>query len=186
MKINKRQIVFLSLALVVCAAVYLNWRFLGQVDLEGEKNQTVETTNQKNEEEKKLGEAELVETVAKDVGEYFAQCRLNKQQTRDEAMELLKTVAQSGESAQEMKEKANNDMINLAKVTDTESTIENLVKAKGFSDCMVYITDEAVNVVVATQGLSTEEAAQIHEIVISESGMVASAVKIVEIKTAKT
>ena len=78
------------------------------------------------------------------------------------------------------------DIIDLAKVTDTESTIENLVKAKGFSDCMVYITDEAVNVVVATQGLSTEQAAQIHEIVISESGMVASAVKIVEIKESKT
>ena len=187
--INKRQIVFLTLSLVVCAAVYLNWRFLGNVDLENQKAPVKETATQQQsveEEEKKLGEAELVETVAKDVGEYFANCRLNKQQTRDEAMDLLKTVATSSESAQDLKEKANNDMIDLAKVTDTESTIENLVKAKGFSDCMVYITDEAVNVVVATEGLSTEQAAQIHEIVITESGMVASAVKIVEIKTAKT
>lgn len=188
MKIKKRQIVFLTLALVLCAAVYLNWRFLDHVDPGASDTKVVETGKEQSgnpEEEKTLGEAELVETIAQDVGEYFSKCRLNKQQTRDEAMDLLKTVAASGESSEETKDKANKDMIDLAKVTDTESTIENLVKAKGFSECMVYITDESVNVVVATQGLTPEQAAQIHEIVISESGKVASAVKIVEIKTAK-
>lgn len=188
MKINKRQIVFLTLALVVCVAVYLNWRFLGKVDLEGGDSPIVETAQQDEpkEEEKTLGEAELVETIAKDIGEYFDQCRMNKQQSRDAAMDLLKTVANSGDSNEEAKDKANVDLIEMAKISDTENTIENLIKAKGFSDCVVYITDEAVNVVVATQGLSTEEAAQIHEIVISESGKVASAIKIVEIKTEKT
>lgn len=184
MKVNKRQIVFLTLALVVCIAVYLNWRFLDHVDLDSGNGAILETgQNQSGEEEKKLGEAELVETVAKDVDAYFTECRLNKQQTRDEALELLKTVASSAESTNDSKEKANNDMVDLAKVTETEGTIENLIKAKGFSDCVVYITDESVNVVVATQGLNTAQAAQINEIVISETGKVASAVKIVEIKT---
>ncbi len=185
MKINKKQIVFLTLALVVCIAVYLNWRFLDHVDI-SDGSSVVETGQQnQEEEEKKLGEAELVETVAKDVQEYFEECRLNKQQTRDEALELLKVVATSSESAADTKEKANADMVNLANITEVEGTIEGLIKAKGFKDCMVYITDESVNVVVATEGLSTEQAAQINEIVISESGKVASAVKIVEIKTEK-
>lgn len=186
MKINKRQIVFLSLALVVCVAVYLNWRFLNNVDLDNNGMVSVETgnVNEENQDDgKTLGQAQLVETVAKDVSAYFTECRLNKQQTRDEALELLKTVAESEDSASETKEKASNDMIDLAKTTDVESTIESLVKAKGFSDCMVYIGDDAVNVVVATEGLSSEQAAQINEIVIAESGREASAVKIVEIKT---
>ena len=79
-------------------------------------------------------------------------------------------------------EKANEDMIELAKTTDIEGSIESLVKAKGFSDCMVYIGDDAVNVVVASSGLDAEQAAQINEIVISESGREASKIKIVEIK----
>ena len=136
-----------------------------------------------SEEGKTLGQAQLVETVAKDVEAYFTECRLNKQQTRDEALELLKSVAESEESTEETKDKANNDMINMAKTTDVEGTIESLVKAKGFSDCMVYISDGAVNVVVATAGLNTEQAAQINEIVIAETGKEASSVKIVEIKT---
>ncbi len=185
MKINKRQIVFLSLALVVCIAVYLNWRFLDRVDT-GDKGIVSVDTNQKENKEdgKVLGEAQLVQGEAKDIDAYFSECRTSKQKTRDEALELLKTVAESEDSEDEIKEKANSDMINLAKVTDVESTIESLIKAKGFEECMVYINDQSVNVVVATSGLSAEQAAQINEIVISESGKAASAIKIVEIKGA--
>ncbi len=184
MKINKRQIVFLTLAFVVCIAVYLNWRFLDNVDLDNTLVSVDGTnTSEEKEEGKTLGQAQLVETVAKDVNAYFTECRLNKQQNRDEALELLKTVADSEDSTAETKEKASTDMIEMAKVTDVEGTIESLIKAKGFSDCMVYISDDAVNVVVASAGLSSEQAAQINEIVISESGKEASSVKIVEIKT---
>ena len=101
---------------------------------------------------------------------------MNKQQTRDEALELLKSVADSEDATAETKEKAGTDMIEMARVTDVEGTIESLIKAKGFSDCMVYISDDAVNVVVASGGLSSEQAAQINEIVISESGRDASSV----------
>jgi stage III sporulation protein AH len=186
MKINKRQIVFLSLALVVCIAVYLNWRFLNNVD-GGTTSMTVNNSSNAEkedaEEHKVLGQAQLVGTTPKDVNAYFTECRLSKQQTRDEALELLKSVSESDESAEETREKANSDLINLAQTTDVESTIENLVKAKGFADCMVYIGDESVNVIVATNGLTNESAAQINDIVIAESGMDASAIKIVEIKT---
>lgn len=183
MKINKKQIVFLSLALVVCIAVYLNWRFLdtvtpGESDMIAVEGEAVSGGGNKT-----LGQAQLVEATAKDVDAYFAECRLNKQQTRDEALELLKSVAQSEETADETKEKANKDMIALAQTTDTESTVESLIKAKGFSDCMVYIGEDTVNVIVATSGLSLEQAAQINEIVISETDANASAIKIVEIKT---
>lgn len=179
MKINKKQIIFLTLAFAVCIAVYLNWRFLDPVAPEIENP----TAGEVQPEDKTLGQAQLVETVAKDVAAYFTECRMNKQQTRDEALELLKTVSESSEASAEAKEKAGNDMVKLAHHTDTEGTIESLVKAKGFEECMVYITDETVNVVVATPGLSPEQAAQINELVMAESGKAASAVKIMEIKT---
>lgn len=183
MKINKKQIVFLSLALVVCIAVYLNWRFLDTVDLDQKGTLVSGEVVSGHDEGKKLGEAQLVSTSAKDVSAYFTECRLNKQQNRDEALELLKKVADSEDANAETKEKAGNDMIDLAKATDIEGTIESLIKAKGFSECMVYIGEGSVNVVVATQGLTAEQAAQINELVISESGKEASAIKIVEIKT---
>ena len=61
MKINKRQIVFLSLALVVCIAVYLNWRFLNNVD-DGIESMTAtngtDASNGEAEEHKVLGQAQ--------------------------------------------------------------------------------------------------------------------------------
>ncbi len=185
MKINKKQIVFLSLALVVCIAVYLNWRFLNNVDLDGGSAVTVDQTQEDSGDGngKTLGQAEHVQATATNVEEYFADSRLSKQQTRDEALELLKTVEASQDTSDETREKANNEMINMAKITDTESTIESLIKAKGFEDCLIYIGDDAVNVMVATNGLTAEQAAQINEIVISESGKEAAAIKIVEIKS---
>ena len=48
-----------------------------------------------------------------DVDTYFAECKLEKQQNRDEALQLLKTVAESEESTSEVKDKANNDMITI-------------------------------------------------------------------------
>ena len=68
MKINKRQIVFLSMALVVCIAVYLNWRFLDTVEVTPNDSVAVDGTQQEDEDGKTLGQAQLVETVAKDAG----------------------------------------------------------------------------------------------------------------------
>ena len=186
-KINKTQIVFLSLALAVCLAVYLNWRFLNTVDLDPGKG-AVSVSGENNEagdQVKILGQAQLVETTARDVAAYFTECKLNKQQTRDQSLELLKSVAESVDTAAATREKANTDMIEMARTTDVEVTVEGLIKAKGFEECMVYVSDDSVNVVVATEGLTVEQAAQINEIVISETGKAASAIKIVEIKTEK-
>ena len=184
MKVNKRQIVFLSLALVVCVAVFLNWRFLNNVESGDVISDSAETSADQNTDgDKILGQAQLVGNSVTNVTEYFSECRMSKQQSRDEALELLKSVSDSDESSAETRDKANLDMISLAQTTDVESTIESLVKAKGFEECMAYIGDESVNVIVATSGLTTESAAQINEIVIAETGRDASAVKIVEIKT---
>ena len=183
MKINKRQIVFLSMALVVCIAVYLNWRYLDGVELPQDQVVSVDGAGESEEEGKTLGQAQLVQTETTDVDAYFTECRLNKQQTRDETLELLKSVSTSEEATAETKEKANNDMIRLAKTIDMEGTIESLVKAKGFSECMAYIDEDVANIVVETNGLTNEQAAQINEIVIAESGIEASGIKIVEIKT---
>ena len=182
MKINKKQIVFLSLALVVCIAVYLNWRYLDHIDL-GQENLIAvdgDSTAKGDSEGKKLGQAELVETVAKDVDTYFAECKLEKQQNRDEALQLLKTVAESEESASEAKDKANNDMIAMARATDVEGTIESLVKAKGFEKCVAVVNGDTASVIVSCDTLTPGETAQISEIVYEAAGIVPANLKIIE------
>ena len=70
----------------------------------------------------------------------------------------------------------------LASYTVSEAQIENLVTAKGYTDCVAFIGDESVSVVVSARegGLTDADVAKITEIVTDETGMEASQVKIIE------
>ena len=94
MKINKKQIIMLSLSLVVCLAVFLNWRLIEQNELAqdqvSEVQNDVDNTKTESEQDNKiLGEAQFVSSAATSVEEYFTSSRLSRRQSKDEAIELL-------------------------------------------------------------------------------------------------
>ena len=70
----------------------------------------------------------------------------------------------------------------IAELSKAENTIEELVKAKGFSECVAFIDGETASVVVATNGLSEEQAAQIFDIVLSKTKINSENINIVETK----
>ena len=55
-----------------------------------------------------------------------------------------------------------------------------MIKAKGFSDCMVYIDGDRVDAIIKTNGLLKEEVAQIKDILIAETGAVEENISITE------
>ena len=72
----------------------------------------------------------------------------------------------------------------LAKSIEVEGKIENLIKAKGFAECMAYYDTEKVDLVVKTgeEGLSDEEVAQMQDVVLAEVEIPAENIRIVEVK----
>ncbi len=193
MKINKKQIVMLTLSLIVCVAVYLNWKFLQggeysenvtETSTNTQENATEQTDNESGEEEddkKTLGEAQYVSSTGTSVEEYFTGSRLTRKQSKDEALELLQAVIDNESSSAESIEKANAEIVAIAEDTELEGTLENLIKAKGFEDCVVFISSDVVNVVVTSDGLTQEQAAQINELVASHTDMPTSKIQIIEI-----
>lgn len=185
MKVNKKQIVMLALSLVVCVAVYLNWRFL-QTDTTNEMTvsgtEVTEGEQVQEGENKTLGEAQYVSSTATDVDEYFTGSRLTRQQSKDKAIELLESVVNNESSSAASVEKANAEITEIAAQTELEGTVENLIKAKGFDDCVVFLSSDIANVVVRSDGLTAQQAAQINEIVVSQTGILAQNIKIVEVK----
>ena len=193
MKINKKQIVMLTLSLIVCVAVYLNWKFLQggeysenvtETSTNTQENATEQTDNESGEEEddkKTLGEAQYVSSTGTSVEEYFTGSRLTRKQSKDEALELLQAVIDNESSSAESIEKANAEIVAIAEDTELEGTLENLIKAKGFEVCVVFISSDLVNVVVTSDGLTQEQAAQINELVASHTDMPTSKIQIIEI-----
>ena len=187
----KRNIVVIAVLLFVCAAVYLNFRYASEIvppDQEGEASETGQ---------KILGQSTLVngeesipseddassgETdVMGENGDYFAQARLNRQQARDSAISLLREAAESDSADTAAATEAAETIQVLAGYAVAESQIENLVTAKGYQDCVAFMGDDAISIVVSTEGgLQAEDVAKITEIVLTETDYTADQVKIFE------
>jgi len=112
--------------------------------------------------------------------DYFQSMVLNRQQARDEAMEVLLSVAESQTALAETKEAALQDMNKLAADMEKETNIETMILAKGFSQCIAVISNENCNVIVESDGLEPGEVAQITEIVYEQAGIHPANLKIVE------
>ena len=61
--------------------------------------------------------------------------------------------------------------------------IENMITAKGYTDCVVFMADDGVSVVVSAgeDGLQTEDIAKITDIVKQETDLSADCIKILEV-----
>ena len=70
----------------------------------------------------------------------------------------------------------------IAKSIETEGKIENLIKAKGFQECMVYLADDKIDVLVKCSGMTDSEAAQIKDVILGEVAVPDSSISIIEIQ----
>ena len=119
------------------------------------------------------------------MADYFAAIRLARQESRDNAVDLLQeTIAYetgADEDAASMASLRLEDMVTMAL---QEAEIEGLVIAKGYEDCVTYMSDGAISVAVAApvEGLTAESVAQICDIVTTQSGYSPSQLKIIEVK----
>ena len=110
---------------------------------------------------------------------YFAAAALSRQQAREEALEVLKTVLSSEDALEETKEQALADISRIALEIEKESNIEALVRAKGFEECVAVISGEAASIIVKGEGeLLSTHVAQIGEIVYEQTGILPVNVKI--------
>lgn len=120
------------------------------------------------------------ELQAGQMNDYFTAMSLNRQQARDEAMEVLLSVAESQTALDEAKEAALNDISKLASDMEKETNIETMILAKGFTQCIAVISNDNCNVIVESDGLQPGEVAQITEIVYEQAGIKPTNLKIVE------
>ncbi len=178
MKNRKRNITMIAVLLFVCAAVSLNWSYnqrWGKPDAE---------MVQAMDEARRAADAAYAETVATGATAYFAEARLTRQTSRDEALALLQTAAASESASQETIDGAMNAISSMATSSMKESQVENLLIAKGFTDCVVYMGGGGITVAVPapSEGLSEEAVARITDIVCRETEYEASQLSIIEVR----
>ncbi len=120
------------------------------------------------EEDEIPGEAVLTSTTGVAV---LSDAKLLKEQTRAKNKETLMQIIGSDGLSDEQKQDAVNSMVQMTEIAEKESAAEILLEAKGFSDVVVSIADDAVDVVVNAVELSDVQRAQIEDIVKRKTGI---------------
>lgn len=179
----KRNVLATAVLVTVCGGIYMNWRFTSG---KGSKDLVNTLDAQKVMSEELLVMSDTSELLTNaDLStstDYFAAVRLSRQQARDSAVSLLQEAMAYGED-----EQANGSSKQLDDIVQTalcEAQIESLVIAKGYTDCVAYMSDGAVSVAVASPegGLQDTDVALIADIVMTQSEIGMENIRVVEVR----
>ena len=185
--IKKNQLMITALAIMIAIAGYLqfagtnlekeylasdNTEDLSAVDstdivtdmesLDSDVDEDMQVAEATPDEGEIPGEAVLTGTNGVEV---LSAARLSKEQTRARNKETLLEIINSTELSDARKQEAVDSMVRMTDIAEKEAAAEVLLQAKGFSEAVVSINGDAVDVVVNAAELTDVQRAQIEDIV---------------------
>lgn len=185
MKTWKKNLVATAVLVTVCAGIYINWLYTEEqaaVNL----NDTLNSDKILSSDTLVMSDGTLLNDESADLSttitDYFAAVRLSRQEARDSAVGLLQEAmaySSDAESAQ-----SNEQLEELVHTALCEAQIESLVIAKGYTDCVAYISDGGISVAVASPegGLAQEDVAVIADVVMTQSEYTLEQIRVVEVQ----
>ena len=181
MKTWKKNAVAAAVLVAVCAGIYVNWLYT--------EGQSVASITDILDENKMLSADMLVMSEntldeldsATNVSDYFAAVRLSRQEARDSAVGLLQEAMAYSADAQA--EQSSDQLESIIQTALCEAQIESLVLAKGYADCVAYISDGGISIAVASpeNGLAQNDVAVIADIVMAQSDFEIESIRVVEV-----
>ena len=177
MKTWKKNLLAAAVLVTVCAGIYLNWLYT-EDQATADFTDTLDSSKLLSQDLVVMGE-EIQEEITT-ISDYFAAVRLARQEARDSALSLLQEAM-----AYDTKENSETGakLDSIVQTALCESQIESLVIAKGYADCVAYISNDGISVAVATPegGLQQTDVAVIADIVISQSDFTLEDIRVVEV-----
>lgn len=125
----------------------------------------------------KPDEAEAVavmSTAKPSAATYFSSARQERDASRSEAEELLNDIISDDEATADAKAVAREKISKAAEMIKTEGEIETLAKSKGYDDCIAFIDEDEVRIVVKAKKLSEDKVSSITEIVTAKTDFLPS------------
>ena len=183
MRVWKRNLVAVAVLVTVCAGIYVNWLYT--------EDQAVSNLTDTLDSEKILASDTLVmsdgtvmpaDTQDVASADYFAAVRLSRQQARDSAVGLLQEAM--AYDKEEENSQTNAKLETIVQTALNEAQIESLVIAKGYADCVAYISEDGISVAVASPegGLGQKDVAVIADIVMTQSQYGIEDIRVVEVQ----
>ena len=183
MKVWKKNLIAAAILVTVCAGIYVNWRYT-EDQAAANLTDTLDTEKVMSDDNLVLSEDMAAISAGEDVAttstDYFAAVRLSRQQARDNAVNLLQEAMSYSESSKEAESAV--ELEQIVQTALSEAQIESLIIAKGYADCVAYMSGEGISIAVASPegGLQREDVAVIADIVMAQSDYSLNDIRVVE------
>ena len=102
--------------------------------------------------------------------DFFIEYRLEREKIRSERSDLLRESIKNAKN-DDVRSHAQEIVLKMITEKQKESEMESLIKARGFTDSLVFIRENSVNAIVKTNSLSREEVVQIADVISRVSGV---------------
>ena len=188
MKVWKKNLVAAAILVTVCAGIYVNWLYTEDstaVSLEDSLDAEKVMSDDSLALEGDMAAIAAGEDVATTASDYFAAVRLSRQQARDNAVNLLQEAMAYTDTTTGSKERESAASLDdIVQTALSEAQIESLVIAKGYADCVAYMSGDGISVAVSSPegGLQQADVAVIADIVMSQSDYALGDIRVVEVQ----
>lgn len=163
-----KQILLWGLVALVITAGYYRWT------VEADRTDVVPVTGEALPENAKTDE----ETAESGTSQGIRELRQNRDVARGEAIEQWQKTLQNRDASQEAKQEAEQKVKAANTWSEQEKSVENLVKAKGYTDCFAQINENGISVVVSGGEINGAKVAQMKDIIITETDIPVKKIKI--------
>ena len=165
--LKKKNVILASLMVLLVVASYINYNVYSPgADTVSENDNPLNAKLVNS-----LTEDDIMSGTKSVNASFFIDYRIERDAQRSEDIETLKAITASSASTEENISEANEVMIELVRLSQEELQLENMIKSKGYEDCVVFLHDEYVNVLIKGDSLSTQQAVQIQDIVAKQCEM---------------
>lgn len=181
MKRWKKNLVAGAVLVTVCAGIYVNWVYTEDQTV-ADLTDTLDHNKVLSSDMLVMGDELNITDIESTASDYFAAVRLSRQQARDSAVGLLQEAMAYEDD--EMAQKTNLQLEEIVQTALCEAQIESLIIAKGYTDCVAYISDKKISVAVAApeNGLQQQDVAVITDVIISQSDFTMENIYVVEVQ----
>lgn len=131
--------------------------------------------------EENPGEAVMVSNSLN--SDYFSSAKLSREQSRAKNKETLMEIINNESVASADKKAAVNEVAEITKAAEQENAAELMLEAKGFTEAVVSISGDDADVIVSAEELTSQQMAQIEDIVKRKTDIAAENIVITPVKT---
>ena len=181
MKIQKKHILVSALVLALGAAVYINWQFNGAPTVSPTAKELGSAAYVSRNTTATADEAKAASYDAVSAQEKLAKARTERSQAQDKALDEAKNIITLSDSSDDAREEAVEIAGEIERRIIAQSNIENILRAKGFSECLCYVTDSGCTVTVISEELSSASPLIIKDVVMSQIDVDFNSIIIVDV-----